>query len=46
MPPGWPKATSVLFPALDSVFVGDQTAEEALTAVVPEVNAILEAEKK
>ncbi|GAB4458162.1 MAG: hypothetical protein Fur0044_51410 [Anaerolineae bacterium] len=46
MPPGWTKATSVLYPALDSVFVGDQTAEEALVAVVPEVNAILEAELK
>lgn len=46
MPPGWTKATSVLFPALDAVFVGDQTAEEAMTAVVPEVNAILEAEQQ
>ncbi len=46
MPPGWNKATAVLYPALDSVFIGDQTAEEALTAVVPEVNAILEAEQK
>lgn len=44
MPPGWTKATSILYPALDSVFIGDQTAEEAMTAVVPEVNTILEAE--
>jgi multiple sugar transport system substrate-binding protein len=44
MPPGWNKATSVLFPALDAVFVGDQTAEEAMATVVPEANAILEAE--
>jgi multiple sugar transport system substrate-binding protein len=46
MPPGWNKATSVLYPALDSVFVGDQTAEEAMAAAVPEANAILEAEQK
>jgi len=44
MPPGWPKATSVVYPALDAVFVGDQTAEEAMAAAVPEANAILEAE--
>lgn len=44
MPPGWNKATSILYPALDSVFVGDQTAEEAMAAAVPEANAILEAE--
>jgi multiple sugar transport system substrate-binding protein len=46
MPPGWNKATSVLYPALDSVFVGDQTAEEAMAAAVPEANAILEAEQQ
>jgi len=45
MPPGWNKATSVLYPALDSVFIGDQTAEEAMTTAVPEANAILEAER-
>jgi multiple sugar transport system substrate-binding protein len=44
MPPGWTKASSIINPALDSVFVGDQTAEEAMAAAVPEANLILEAE--
>ncbi len=46
MPPGWNKASAIINPALDSVFVGDQTAEEAMAAAVPEANAILEAEQK
>jgi multiple sugar transport system substrate-binding protein len=45
-PPGWSKADAIITPALDSVWNGDQTAEEAMTAAVPEANAILEAEQK
>jgi multiple sugar transport system substrate-binding protein len=45
MPPGWAKASAIITPAMDAVWVGDQTAEEAMTAVVAEANAILEAEK-
>jgi len=44
MPPGYPEADSLITPALDAIWVGDQTAEEAMAAVVPEANAILEAE--
>lgn len=44
-PIGYPRATSVLNPALDAVWIGDMTAEEALTAAVPEANAILEEEQ-
>jgi multiple sugar transport system substrate-binding protein len=46
MVPGYPKITSIIDPALDAVWVGDKTAEEALTAAVPEANAILEQEPK
>jgi multiple sugar transport system substrate-binding protein len=44
MPPGWPKADSMIAPALDAIWVGDKTAEEALTQAVPEANVILEEE--
>jgi multiple sugar transport system substrate-binding protein len=44
MPPGWGKADAIINPALQKVWVGDQTAEEAMAEVVPEANAILEAE--
>jgi multiple sugar transport system substrate-binding protein len=46
MPPGYPKADSIITPALDAIWVGDQTAEEAMAAAVPEANAILEAEQQ
>ena len=39
--PGWPKASSIITPALDAVWIGDATAEEAMVAAVPEANAIL-----
>ena len=42
--PGWDKANSILTPAMDAVWVGDMTAEEAMASAVPEANAILEAE--
>lgn len=44
MPPGYPKADSVITPALDAVWVGDMSAADAMAAAVPEANAILEAE--
>jgi multiple sugar transport system substrate-binding protein len=44
-PIGWPRANSVIQPALDAIWIGDMTAEEALTAAVPEANAILEEEQ-
>ncbi|HXF60271.1 MAG TPA: sugar ABC transporter substrate-binding protein [Caldilineaceae bacterium] len=44
MPPGWPQANSILTPALDAVWFGDMTAEQALTTAVPEANAILQEE--
>jgi multiple sugar transport system substrate-binding protein len=45
VPPGWNKTDAIITPALDAVWVGDQTAEEAMAAVVPEANTILEAEQ-
>lgn len=45
MPPGYSEADALITPALDAVWIGDQTAEEAMTAVVGEANAILEAAK-
>lgn len=44
-PIGNPRASSVINPALDAIWIGDQTAEEALAAAVPEANAILEEEQ-
>jgi multiple sugar transport system substrate-binding protein len=42
-PPGWPQADAVITPALQAIWIGDMTAEEALTTAVPEANAALEA---
>lgn len=44
-PIGYPRATSVLNPALEAIWNGDMTAEESLTAAVPEANAILDEEQ-
>jgi multiple sugar transport system substrate-binding protein len=44
MPPGYPKADAVITPALDAIWIGDKTAEQAMAEAVPEANAILEAE--
>lgn len=41
-PPGWPDARALLFPEIDAIWNGDKTADEALTMIVPECNAILE----
>ncbi|HBX69978.1 MAG TPA: hypothetical protein DEH25_11540 [Chloroflexi bacterium] len=46
MPPGYVEADSIITPALDAIWVGDQTAEEAMKAVVPEANAILMAQQE
>jgi multiple sugar transport system substrate-binding protein len=45
MPPGYNEADAIITPALDAVWIGDKTAEEAMTVAVPEANAILEAAK-
>jgi len=44
MPPGYPKTDAVITPAMDAIWIGDKTAEEAMAEAVPEANAILEAE--
>ncbi len=45
MPPGYSEADAIISPALDAVWIGDQTAEQAMAVAVPEANAILEAAK-
>lgn len=45
-PPGYSKADAIITPALQKVFVGDQTAEAAMAEAVPEANDILKAEQK
>jgi multiple sugar transport system substrate-binding protein len=42
MPPGYSDADAIITPALDAVWVGDKTAEEAMKAAVPEANKKLE----
>jgi multiple sugar transport system substrate-binding protein len=44
MPPGYPEADSIITPALDAIWVGDKTAEEAMAEVVADANAILQEE--
>jgi ABC-type glycerol-3-phosphate transport system substrate-binding protein len=44
MPPGYPQADSIITPALDAIWIGDKTAEQAMAEAVPEANAILKAE--
>jgi len=41
-PPGYQKVESVLNPAFDAIWIGDKTAEEALSEVAPDANAIFE----
>ena len=41
-PPGYQQVETVLNPAFDAIWIGDKTAEEALSEVVPEGNAIFE----
>jgi multiple sugar transport system substrate-binding protein len=42
MPPGYSEASDIITPALDAVWIGDKTAEEALTEAVPEANLKLQ----
>jgi multiple sugar transport system substrate-binding protein len=44
MPPGYPETDAIITPALDAIWVGDKTAEEAMAEAVPEANAILQEE--
>lgn len=39
--PGAPKAAAIITPAMDAVWIGDATAEEAMAKAVPEANEIL-----
>ena len=41
MPPGYTEADALITPALDAIWIGDKTAEEAMTAVVPDANDVL-----
>lgn len=44
MPAGYPKTSSVIQPAFDAIFIGDQKAADAMPSVVAEANAMLEQE--
>jgi multiple sugar transport system substrate-binding protein len=44
MPPGYPQTDSIITPALDAIWIGDKTAEEAMAEAVPQANAILQEE--
>jgi len=41
-PPGYQEVDAALAPAFDAIWIGDKTAEEALSEVAPDVNAIFE----
>jgi multiple sugar transport system substrate-binding protein len=41
-PPGFPEANAILQPALDAIWIGQMTAEEAMKDVVPQCNEILQ----
>jgi multiple sugar transport system substrate-binding protein len=45
MPPGYNEAIALVQPGLDAIFNGNQTAEEAMKSLVPDANAVLEANK-
>ncbi|HRA69118.1 MAG TPA: hypothetical protein PL187_24030, partial [Caldilinea sp.] len=40
----WSQLTRIVHPALQSVIFGDMTAEEAMTQIEPDVNALLAGE--
>lgn len=46
MPPGYTEADSIITPALDAIWIGDKTAEQAMTEVVPQANDVLIAAQK
>ena len=39
--PGAPKAAAIITPAMDAIWIGDATAEEAMSKAVPVANEIL-----
>ena len=41
-PPGWAEANQILTPAMDKIWVGDATAEQAMAEAVPNANKILQ----
>jgi multiple sugar transport system substrate-binding protein len=41
-PPGWNEAAAIITPALDAVWIGDQSAEAAMAEAVPQANEILQ----
>lgn len=41
-PVGWAEASAIITPALDAVWVGDQSAEAAMAEAVPQANEILQ----
>lgn len=41
-PAGWPEATQVLQPGWDKIWIGDATAEQAMTELVPAANKIFD----
>lgn len=41
-PPGWAEADQIITPALDKVWVGDATAEQAMAEAVPSANKVLQ----
>lgn len=43
-PVGWPRADAIVTPALDRVWIGDATAEEAMAEAVPQANQVLQDE--
>lgn len=42
IPPGWPKAATILQPAFDACRIGEKTVEEVMPAAVAEANAALQ----
>jgi ABC-type glycerol-3-phosphate transport system substrate-binding protein len=41
-PPGWAEADQIITPALDKVWIGDATAEQAMAEAVPAANRVLQ----
>lgn len=41
----WSEITRIIHPALQNVIFGEQTAEEAMTEIAPDINALLEEEQ-
>jgi multiple sugar transport system substrate-binding protein len=43
-PVGWPQASLVITPAMEKVWIGDATAEQAMAEAVPQANTVLQEE--